>query len=57
MPGLNQYLAKEIRLASQPVEPWKDINFGNLPMPADVERAVYITAAGEAVLSPHEVLK
>jgi type IV pilus assembly protein PilM len=57
MPGLNQYLAKEIRLSNQPVEPWNNINFSDLTVPNEVERAVYITAAGEAALSPHEVLK
>ncbi|MBX4190880.1 type IV pilus assembly protein PilM [Candidatus Saccharibacteria bacterium] len=57
MPGLNQYLAKEVRLSSQPIEPWQNIKFGSLSMPPDVERAVYITAAGEAVLRPQEVLK
>jgi type IV pilus assembly protein PilM len=57
MPGLSQYLAKETRLSPQPLEPWKSINFDNLPMPEGVEKAVYITAAGEAVLRPQEVLK
>lgn len=56
MPGLNQYLAKELRLATQNLDPWQSINFGSLPMPGEVERAVYITAAGEAVLRPQEVL-
>jgi type IV pilus assembly protein PilM len=56
MPGLAQYLAKELRLTAQPAEPWHNIDFGGLPTPSGVERAVYITAAGEAVLSPQEVL-
>ena len=57
MPGLTQYLAKQARLQSQSLEPWKNISFGSLPTPDEVERAVYITAAGEAVLKPQEVLK
>lgn len=56
MPGLTQYLAKEVRLTVQPAEPWQNISFGDLPVPGEVERAVYITAAGEAILSPQEVL-
>ena len=56
MPGLNQYLAKELRLNTQNLEPWQNIDFAKLPMPADFDRAVYITAAGEAMLSPKEVL-
>lgn len=56
MPGLTQYLAKEIRLVTQPADPWQSINFGSLPAPSEVERAAYITAAGEAILKPQEVL-
>jgi type IV pilus assembly protein PilM len=56
MPGLNQYLSKELRLGAQNLDPWHNINFGNLPKPDDVERAVYITAGGEAILRPQEVL-
>jgi len=56
MPGLNQYLAKELRLTTQNLEPWKNVDFGKLTPPPDFDRAVYTTAAGEAVLSPREIL-
>jgi type IV pilus assembly protein PilM len=56
MPGLNQYLSKETRLPTHNLEPWDKISFGNLPTPENDDLAVYITAAGEAVLSPQEIL-
>jgi len=55
MPGLNQYLSKELRLPTEHLDPWPNINFGNLPMPEPIDRSIYITAAGEAMLSPDEV--
>lgn len=57
MPGLSQYLAKEARLATQQIEPWQNIDFGALTMPGDDDLAMYITASGEAILNPREVLK
>jgi type IV pilus assembly protein PilM len=56
MPGLNQFLSKELRLPVHHLEPWDDIGFGSLVPPNDLERSVYITAAGEAILNPVEVL-
>jgi hypothetical protein len=57
MPGLGQYLAKAVRLSVPQQDPWQNINFGSLPIPDVVQRSVYITAAGEAILNPYEVLK
>jgi type IV pilus assembly protein PilM len=56
MPGLSQYLAMELRLNVHNLEPWQSFDFGELPLLPEIDRAIYITAAGEAVLSPHEVL-
>lgn len=56
MPGLNQYLTKELRLPTHNLEPWQSINFGSLRVPDEVDRSIYITAAGEAILSPTEVI-
>lgn len=55
MPGLNQYLSRELRLPTQNLDPWQSITFGKLPMPPESERTVYITATGEAVLNPAEI--
>jgi Tfp pilus assembly PilM family ATPase len=54
MPGLNHYLSQELRLPTQNLEPWQKISFGNLPLPAEPDRSMYIAVAGEAILEPAE---
>lgn len=55
MPGLNQYLSKQLRLPTDYLEPWSKITFGSLAEPSEMDRSMYITAAGEAILDPKEV--
>ena len=55
MPGFNHYLSKELRLPTQSLDPWQTISFGNLAMPAEADRSMYVTVAGEAILDPAEV--
>jgi type IV pilus assembly protein PilM len=57
MPGLNQYLSKELRLPTAHLDPWQAIDFGPLRQPSEADRAGYIIAAGEALVSPVEALK
>jgi type IV pilus assembly protein PilM len=57
MPGLNQYLSRELRLPTQTLDPWQKISFGHLPPPAEADRSMYITTAGEALLEPLEVAR
>jgi type IV pilus assembly protein PilM len=57
MPGLNQYLSKELRLPTQGLDPWQKVDFGSLAQPPETNRAMYVIAAGEALLNPAEVLK
>jgi type IV pilus assembly protein PilM len=57
MPGLDHYLAKELRLPAHNLEPWERINFGQLPIPDPTDSSMYITVAGEAILDPAEVTK
>jgi len=54
MPGLNHYLAKELRIPAHNLDPWPKMDFGQLPVPQTIDRSVYITAAGEAILKPEE---
>lgn len=56
MPGLNQFLSKELRITVHHLEPWQSISFGSLPTPQDADLSVYTTAAGEAILNPMELL-
>jgi type IV pilus assembly protein PilM len=55
MPGLNDYLAKELGIAVRMLDPWNRIDFGELPPPDELERSMFITVAGEAVLDMAEV--
>lgn len=54
MPGFNHYLSQELRLPTHSLDPWQTISFGNLAIPAEADRSMYITAAGEAILDPTE---
>lgn len=57
MPGLNQYLAKELRLPTRTLDPWQKISFGKLSVPEPADLPMYLTVAGEAMLDPLEVTK
>lgn len=56
MPGLSQYLSKQLRLKTQALDPWKSVDFGQLDIPRPNELTIYITTLGEAILDPAEVL-
>jgi type IV pilus assembly protein PilM len=55
MPGFNQYISKELRLPAGSLEPWSHISFGSLAKPEPSDLSMYITVAGEAIVSPQEV--
>lgn len=55
MPGLSAYLSTQLQMPAKMLDPWHKIDFGNLPLPDEIERSVYITVAGEALLSPREI--
>jgi Tfp pilus assembly PilM family ATPase len=56
MPGLSQYLSKQLRLETQALDPWQSVDFGQLAVPKPNELTIYITALGSAILDPAEVL-
>lgn len=55
MPGLSDYISKELGVPVRMLDPWSRINFGELPPPPELERSMFITVAGEAVLDMGEV--
>jgi type IV pilus assembly protein PilM len=57
MPGLNQYLSKELRLPVHNLDPWQTINFSSLPLPPESDQAGYVIAAGEALVDPVEAMR
>ena len=56
MPGLSEHLSKELGMPVRMLNPWGKINFGGLIPPDELERSMFITVAGEAVLDTSEVL-
>lgn len=55
MPGLSDYLAKELGIPVRLLDPWSKIDFGGLKPPDELERSMFITVTGEAVLDMSEV--
>ncbi len=55
MRGLNEYLARELGVPTRRLDPWPNINFGELAPPTDLASSMYITVAGEAILSSQEI--
>ncbi|MBI4033631.1 type IV pilus assembly protein PilM [Candidatus Saccharibacteria bacterium] len=55
MPGLSDYLAQELAIPVRMLDPWSKIDFGALTPPDELERSMFITVAGEAVLDMSEV--
>lgn len=56
MPGLGPYVSKALNMPARKFDPWASLNFGNLAMPDELDRPLYLTVAGEAILNPKEVL-
>jgi type IV pilus assembly protein PilM len=55
MPGINQFLARELNLPSKTLDPWSNLDFGHLKKPSELHQSAYITVAGEAILNPREI--
>lgn len=55
MPGLSEYLTSTMRLPVRMCDPWQNLNFGGLQPPNKVEKTMYITAAGLALIEPKEI--
>lgn len=55
MPGLDEYLSKELGIPVRMLDPWTKIDFGTLTPPDPLERSMFVAAAGEAILDMSEV--
>lgn len=55
MPGLSEYFTDQLRLPVRMCNPWQELDFGGLQPPNSVEKSMYITVAGLALLEPKEV--
>lgn len=55
IPGLSDFFTAELHLPTRKLDPWQAIQFGNLPLPGEIDRSMYVTVAGAASLSPQEI--
>lgn len=55
MPGLADYLTDKIRIPARMCNPWLNIDFGNLQPPHQLEKTLYATASGLALIKPEEL--
>ena len=54
MPGVGEYLSKALNLPTRMMNPWQKMDFGGLKLPSEFDKSLYLTVAGEAILSPEE---
>jgi type IV pilus assembly protein PilM len=54
MPGLSEYFTEQLRLPVRMCNPWQELDFGGLQPPNSVEKSMYVTVAGLALLEPKE---
>jgi len=54
MPGLSEYLTNSLRLAVRMCDPWQHMEFHHLTPPNSVEKSMYVTVAGCALMNPKE---
>jgi Tfp pilus assembly PilM family ATPase len=57
MPGLAEHLTDELRMPARMCNPWHNLDFGKLQPPNEIEKSMYVTAAGLALLNPSEIWK
>ena len=55
LPGLSEYLTDKLRLPARMCNPWTNIDFGKLQPPNDIEKTMYITAAGLSLIDTKEI--
>lgn len=57
MPGLSEHLTNLIRLPVRMCDPWQHINFDGLQPPNTIEKSMYVTVTGLALMQPWEIFK
>ncbi len=55
MPGLSEYLTDTLRVPVRSCNPWDNISFGHLQPPSTLEKSIYLTVAGLALINPGEI--
>lgn len=57
MRGFNEYLASHLNLPSRGLDPWARIDFNDIEQPTELASPLYITVAGEAIISSREIFE
>jgi len=55
MPGINEFLTKELGIPAKTLDPWDNLNFGHLKKPSELQKSAFITVTGEAILDPQGI--
>jgi type IV pilus assembly protein PilM len=55
MPGLSDFLTDTIRLPVRTCEPWQSFHMNKLQAPSRLEKSMYVTVAGLALIQPKEL--
>lgn len=55
MPGLSEHMTNLLRLPVRMCDPWQHLEFSNIQPPNNVEKPMYVTVAGLALVTPEEV--
>jgi type IV pilus assembly protein PilM len=55
MPGLSEYMTSHLRLPVRMCDPWQRLEFGDLQPPSPIEKSMYVTVAGLAMMEPKEI--
>ena len=55
MPGLSEHMTNLLRLPVRTCDPWQHMTFGKISPPNPVEKSMYMTVAGLALITPQEI--
>ena len=55
LPGLSEYLTDKLRLPARMCDPWTNIDFAKFQPPNEIEKTMYITVAGLALIDTKEI--
>jgi type IV pilus assembly protein PilM len=57
IPGLNDYLTNDLRMAVRTLDPWQNIDTGRLQPPTMLDHPIFTSAIGLSLIPPEKVFK
>lgn len=57
MPGLSTYLTDSLRLPVRTSDPWQQLKTGKVIAPSEIEKSLYATVAGLALVNPEDIFR